>query len=204
MNLPEGWPTSEMWDAFEKGFGSRTAFSTFERGFKAALEAAPTPPEQEDEPVSEAEALKGGRWINADDVDRLVRELDVLINGAAGAAKQAKLCDIVGQVAEMKRQEDKPVAFRWRRKGTKDKWKCCRISLLGTWEEINTDYELLYTRPQPAGIDALKAERDELVKSLKLIREISSVIDCWWTDRVPANAGMCEIAELLSGAELKK
>lgn len=34
------------------------------------------------------------------DVDRrrLVRELDVLINGEAGSAKQASLCDIVGQV----------------------------------------------------------------------------------------------------------
>lgn len=33
-----------------------------------------------------------------DDVDRLVRELDVLLNGEEGAAKQASLCDIVGQV----------------------------------------------------------------------------------------------------------
>lgn len=29
---------------------------------------------------------------------RLVRELDVLLNGEEGAAKQASLCDIVGQV----------------------------------------------------------------------------------------------------------
>lgn len=32
---------------------------------------------------------------------RLVRELDVLLNGD-GAAKQASLCDIVGQVASKK------------------------------------------------------------------------------------------------------
>lgn len=32
------------------------------------------------------------------DVDRLVRELDVIWNGEAGAAKQASLCDIVGQL----------------------------------------------------------------------------------------------------------
>jgi len=40
-----------------------------------------------------------GNWIAADDVNRLVRELDVLLNGEDGAAKQASLCDIVSQVA---------------------------------------------------------------------------------------------------------
>lgn len=40
----------------------------------------------------------------ADDVDRLVRELDVLLNGEAGAAAQASLCDIVAQV-RMYREE---------------------------------------------------------------------------------------------------
>lgn len=45
-----------------------------------------------------------GRWYDADDIDRLVRELDVLLNGEEGAAPQAKLCDIVAQVrALMKR-----------------------------------------------------------------------------------------------------
>lgn len=37
------------------------------------------------------------------DHHRLVRELDVLLNGEAGAAKQASLCDIVGQLAAQKR-----------------------------------------------------------------------------------------------------
>lgn len=32
---------------------------------------------------------------------RLVREMDVILNGEAGAAKQASLCDIVGQVANL-------------------------------------------------------------------------------------------------------
>jgi hypothetical protein len=40
---------------------------------------------------------EGGRWINGDDIDTLVRQLDVALNGA-GAAKQARLCDIVAQV----------------------------------------------------------------------------------------------------------
>jgi hypothetical protein len=38
-----------------------------------------------------------GSWKNADDIDRLVRELDVALNGK-DAAKQARLCDIVSQV----------------------------------------------------------------------------------------------------------
>ena len=37
------------------------------------------------------------------DKKRLVRELDVLLNGEAGAAKQASLCDIVCQVSSWKR-----------------------------------------------------------------------------------------------------
>ena len=37
-----------------------------------------------------------------EDHRRLVRELDVLINGEAGAAKQASLCDIVAQIRAMK------------------------------------------------------------------------------------------------------
>ncbi|QZI68714.1 hypothetical protein K5F93_20235 [Pseudomonas protegens] len=48
------------------------------------------------------------RWYAAEDVDRLVRELDVLINGEEGAAGQAKLCDIVAQV---RRHERNPVVW---------------------------------------------------------------------------------------------
>lgn len=36
--------------------------------------------------------------FHQDETDRLVRELDVLINGREGAAEQAKLCDIIAQV----------------------------------------------------------------------------------------------------------
>lgn len=39
---------------------------------------------------------------------RLVRELDVLLNGS-GAAKQASLCDIVGQCAEIFRRTGRPI-----------------------------------------------------------------------------------------------
>lgn len=37
-----------------------------------------------------------GNWIAAEEVDRLVRDLDVALHGEADAAPQASLCDIVG------------------------------------------------------------------------------------------------------------
>lgn len=40
---------------------------------------------------------------------RLVRELDVLLNGEDGAAKQASLCDIVSQVAQIVRESGRPL-----------------------------------------------------------------------------------------------
>lgn len=43
-------------------------------------------------------APAAGDWINAREVQSLVRELDVALNGERGAAPQASLCDVVGQV----------------------------------------------------------------------------------------------------------
>ncbi len=43
-------------------------------------------------------APTSGNWVYADDVNRLVRELDVALNGKAGAAAQASLCDVAAQV----------------------------------------------------------------------------------------------------------
>lgn len=43
---------------------------------------------------------KNGRWVSADDVDRLVKELDDCINGK-GAAPHPKLVDVVCQVRSM-------------------------------------------------------------------------------------------------------
>ena len=40
----------------------------------------------------------GMDWYAADDVDRHVRTLDVMINGEEGASPQAKLCDLVAQL----------------------------------------------------------------------------------------------------------
>jgi hypothetical protein len=44
----------------------------------------------------------------ADEVDVLVQQLDVLLNGTEGAARQASLCDIVAQVAKMRSQRAWP------------------------------------------------------------------------------------------------
>lgn len=41
-----------------------------------------------------------------EDKKRLVRELDMIINGKKGMAKQASLCDIVGQVKTLKEKQD--------------------------------------------------------------------------------------------------
>lgn len=43
--------------------------------------------------------IEGYREMHADH-KRLVRELDVALNGEDGAAKQASLCDVVGQVKD--------------------------------------------------------------------------------------------------------
>lgn len=41
-----------------------------------------------------------GRWLAADDIYRMVRELDVAMNGAKAANKQASLCDIFEELKE--------------------------------------------------------------------------------------------------------
>jgi hypothetical protein len=62
------------------------------------------------------------------DHKRLVRELDVLLNGE-GAAKQASLCDLVGQV---RREVEAGVLCRL----VVDEWRgpCCGLADLGIHE----------------------------------------------------------------------
>lgn len=64
--------------------------------------------------INQARAdLKVARGVIADyvqysaDVDRLVREIDVIINGEEGAAKQASLCDMIGQIKKLARDRDR-------------------------------------------------------------------------------------------------
>ncbi len=44
-----------------------------------------------------------------DNYNKLVRELDVALNGEDGAARQASLCDIVSQVCEIAREAGRPI-----------------------------------------------------------------------------------------------
>lgn len=58
-----------------------------------------------------------------DEVTRLVRELDVLLNGESGAAQQASLCDIVGQVASVVREQGAPLLSAPPAAGVPEGWK---------------------------------------------------------------------------------
>lgn len=74
---------------FETSRGIR--YMKREQMLRDIKEAAPPQPSPSPAPAE-------GNWIAADDVKRLVRELDVALNGKEGAAQQASLCDVVSQV----------------------------------------------------------------------------------------------------------
>jgi len=50
-----------------------------------------TTPPQRTEPLT-------GHWYKAKEIDEMVRDLDLAMNGEEGAAKQAKLCDLMPQL----------------------------------------------------------------------------------------------------------
>lgn len=68
---------------------------------RAAL-AQPSPAQAEQPTADDYEEVLA-------DHRRLVRELDVLLNGEEGAAKQASLCDLVGQVSAIVRERRVPL-----------------------------------------------------------------------------------------------
>lgn len=57
------------------------------------------------------------------DIQRLVRELDALLNGESGAAQQASLCDIVGQVASVVRERGMPLLSAPPAAGVPEAWQ---------------------------------------------------------------------------------
>jgi hypothetical protein len=69
-----------------------------------------------------------------DDQKRLVRELDVLLNGEEGAAKQASLCDVVAQV---RREGIRSVQYKGSgaqdERGAYDEWRCKD----GNWDFVD-------------------------------------------------------------------
>lgn len=92
---------------------------------------------------------------------RLVRELDVLLNGEDGAAPQASLCDIVGQVSSIVREEGLPLlsAFSAR------KYAPERVSVPEQWQDKLTRLHPTIQHgkwPKSWQDDAKQQELDEL------------------------------------------
>lgn len=111
--------------------------------------AAPTPPAQED-----------GNWINEDEVNALVRQLDSLLNGVESMARQATLCDIVAQVAKMKEQEDDPYGYLYEHAHATPIFEYVPSEYLkSTGTEVP-----LYTRPAD---DKLRKAADEAIEVLQ-------------------------------------
>lgn len=50
-----------------------------------------------------------GNWTAVDDINRLVRAMDVAYNGEKNAAPQAALCDIAGQICNDAREYKRPI-----------------------------------------------------------------------------------------------
>jgi hypothetical protein len=55
-----------------------------------------------------------GHWYAGEDIDRLVREADEMLNGKGNAAPQAMLCDLMGQIQDAARDAER---YRWLRDG---------------------------------------------------------------------------------------
>ena len=72
----------------------------YSENYTIPLYAHPIPAQQSPNVSDYEDVLEGHR--------KLVRELDVLLNGD-GAAKQASLCDVVGQIAQIVREKGSPL-----------------------------------------------------------------------------------------------
>jgi hypothetical protein len=106
--------------------------------------------EAENDQFDELEAYK----TYVDDVRRLTRELDVLINGEKGAAIQPSLCDIVSQVAAIKREADGQEPVAWM---TKTGDICSQFFKQNAFESLTDDYCIpLYTHQPKRNIQRLE------------------------------------------------
>jgi hypothetical protein len=176
---PEGWklvpiePTPEMLDAASKpnpsnGKSSLTAdalrsyvYGLRADSYRAMLSASPPPPSTHDGALTIADYEEV-----FEDHKRLVRRLDVLLNGEAGAAPQASLCDIVGQLEAAKRSDDGAL-----REALEDLVSSIEaLALSGECpaahallaQEIAWAKAALASSPTPAATDAVAVEREAL------------------------------------------
>lgn len=104
-SLEQAWTKHLDWYAEAKGF--ITAPPSPKELFVAGWKAAACALDQQDDIALLIKTVADWEYASANN-DRLVRELDVALNGEDGAAKQASLCDIVSQVKAMKRESVTP------------------------------------------------------------------------------------------------
>lgn len=99
--------------------------------------------------AGQAPAPEQGSWVSADDVQRLARDLDVAINGEAGAAPAPQLCDVVAQAVGVMaaRRADFPIVARWTG-GAKDAGPRARVWV--QFEDGGTEVEFAPAGQAPA------------------------------------------------------
>ena len=71
---------------------------------REVLEETPEPEDQSEE-IAQLRGRIDDLEVQQRDVDRLVRQMDVALNGPDGAADQASLCDIVAQIEQLARDQ---------------------------------------------------------------------------------------------------
>lgn len=144
--------TPEMYAAYD-------AADSVRNGYRALLEAAP--------------AVEC-----SDDINRLVRELDVLINGEAGAAKQASLCDIVAQVRKQGLKvptvEGEPAAWLIENGSSDGDEDIVTLShgVVRRFHKAGHKSAPLYRHPQPS-----LAQKVERIKAFRIAEPVD------WVDR---------------------
>lgn len=140
-----------------------------------------------------------------DEIRRLVRELDVLLNGEAGAAKQASLCDLVGQVASVVRAKGAPLLSPARVEDERDACERWIRQQIGMPARIPMDWDGPFNRYTWAAWSAraaLSAPPAAVPAELTNVR-------CMCGDEYPHNSygagfiagfGMCENCAAAQGA----
>lgn len=157
-NLPNGWmlvperipaqllDLAVTWMGPAMREGGRDLAYCITQVWNLFLKDAPTPPADGSAQQESALTVADYEEVLADH-RRLVRELDVLLNGDEGAAKQARLCDIVAQVRRGQRLYE-PVGYFQRID--------CMHSLTRTYVQMDNsikhypDVIPLYSGPQVA------------------------------------------------------
>lgn len=109
-----------------------------------------------------------GRWYAAEDIDRMVREIDVAMNGD-GAARQAKLCDIFKQIIE-RVSEPEAGAVAWADETAFHALSHGRKAVVEPVRNAFGANKPLYTHPAPSDSSATERMRAALIQADLKIR----------------------------------